>query len=299
MAEISIIIPVYNGINFIEGCLDSITLQTYKEFEIIVVDNGSTDNTPFLIEENYSRVRVVKNKKNLGTCKARNQAIEITQGKWVLSLDCDIILEKNFLAKIIMFANKSEESIGMFQPKILKSDKKMIYSCGIYLSKLRRFYDIGWGKFDNGESNDSEYIFGVCSAAALYKREMLEDIKQDGQYFDEDFFFLVEDVDVAWRAQRNGWRAISFPDAVCYHYGDSSGFGKQYRQYLSFRNRYFLILKNEDARGVVKIILLLIIYDIPRLFYLLFVNKYTLKALREVKDKISRLGKEVREWYVC
>lgn len=282
MAEISIIIPVYNGINFIKGCLNSINSQTYKEFEVIIVDNGSTDNIAFLLKENYPHVGIIKNKENLGPCRARNQAIEITESKWILTLDCDIILEKDFLKKIITSANKSEESIGMFQPKILKSDKKTIYSCGIYLSRLKRFYDIGQGKFNNGKFNDSEYIFGICSAAALYKKEMLEDIKQNGQYFDEDFFFLLEDVDLAWKAKKNGWRALFCPDAICYHSGNSSNFDKQFRQYLCFRNRFFLILKNDDIKGVVKMAPLMMVYDIPRLFYLLFTNKYTLKALREI-----------------
>ena len=267
----------FNSVRFIKPCLDSIFSQDYQDFETIVVDNGSKDDTVNFIRENYRLVRLIENKKNLGACKARNQAIEAVRGDWILTLDCDVILESNFLRKIMDFIERSDGSIGMIQPKILKEDKKTIYSCGIYLSRLRRFYDIGKGKFDNGQFNTSKYIFGACSAAALYRKKCLEEVKDDTGYFDERFFFLVEDVDLAWRAQRISWKTLYYPKAVCYHFGNSSNYDKQLRQYLCFRNRYLMILKNEKFWHLVKYTPYFLIYDIPRFLYLLFINKYVLK----------------------
>lgn len=272
MNEISILILTLNNEKFIKSCLDFIFLQDYQDFETIVVDNGSKDGTVGFIKENYPQVILIENRENLGTCKARNQGIEIAKGRWILTLDCDIILERDSLIKIIRFVKESEESVGMFQPKILNIDRKTIYSCGIYLSQLRRFYDIGKGKIDNGQFNTSKYIFGACSAAALYKREMLEEIKENSGFFDERFFFLVEDVDLALRAQRLGWKALFCPQAICYHFGNSSNTSKKLRQYLCWRNRKFFLRKCRINRFKLAIVSLL--YDLPRLFFLFLTNSY-------------------------
>lgn len=281
MSKISVIILTYNSIKFIKSCLDSVFVQGYQDLEVIIVDNGSRDHTLSLIREDYPRVRLIENKENLGTCMVRNRGIEIANGEWILTLDCDIVLERDFLAKAMQCAQESEKSIGMFQPKILQMDKKKIYSCGIYLSKLRRFYDIGRGRFDNGKFAKTGYVFGACSAAALYKRQMLEEIKENTGYFDERFFFLVEDVDLAWRAQRKGWKAKFCPQAICYHHGNSSNIDKKIRQYLCFRNRYYSIAKNEGLINYSKKFFLLLSYDFPRLLYLFFTNKHALKKIRK------------------
>lgn len=279
---LSVIILTFNSRKAIEFCLNSLFAQNYKGFELIVVDNGSQDGTAVFIKENYPGVRLIENKDNLGACKARNQGIGASKGEWVLCLDCDIILGENFLVKIMRFAELSEGSAGMFQPKILENDKKHIYSCGIYLSKMRRFYDIGNKKLDNGKFNVSKYVFGACAAAVLYRRECLAQVKEANGYFDERFFFLVEDVDLSWRAQKKGWKALFCPEAVCYHTGNSSNTPFKIRQYLCFRNRYFLILKNDNIRriGYVGIILF---YDLPKIIFLLLTNSYIWKTLRESK----------------
>lgn len=282
MIKLSIVVLTFNSYKFIGSCLDSVFAQDYPHFEVIIIDNGSEDGTINLIKNNFPYVFLIENKTNLGACIGRNQGIKIAKGEWILALDCDVVLEKTFLTKITNFINGLEINIGILQPKILSEDKKTIYSCGIYLSKLRRFYDIGKGKLDRLKYGNSKYIFGACSAAALYRRQMLEDIKEDTGYFDERFFFLVEDVDLSWRAQKKGWKAIFYPNAICYHYSNSSGYNFRLKQYLCFRNRYLLMLKNEKIRNLVKYIPFILIYDISRLFYLFFVNKYTLEALCEI-----------------
>jgi len=269
MSEISIIVLTFNSIKFIKFCLDSVLAQDYNGFEIIVIDNGSMDGTVTFIKEEYPQIRLIENSRNLGAAKARNQGIEVSKGEWILTLDCDITLEGGFLKKIIEFVSESGESIGSLQPKILNIDKKIIYSCGIHLSWLRRFFDINKGKVNNQKFNTPQYIFGACSAAALYSRHMLEEIKEDTGYFDERFFFLVEDVDLAWRAQKKGFKAIFFPLALCYHHGNSSKTDKKLRQYFCFRNRLSLISKNENLLGKIRLIPIFLIYDFPRLLFLL------------------------------
>lgn len=292
MPEISIIILTLNSVRFIKSSLDSVFTQDYQDFEVIIVDNGSKDGTVSFIKENYPRVILIENKENLGAAGARNQGIRVSKGKQILTLDCDIILEKGFLRKMMSFEEEIEKSVGMFQSKILNVDKKTIYSCGIYLSKLRRFFDIGKGRFDNGQFNNSRYIFGACSAAALYKKEMLDEIKQDAGYFDERFFFLVEDVDLSWRAQRKGWKALYYPEAVCYHLGNSSNTSQKMRQYLCFRNRYYTIIKNENFKNIFISFFLLNPYELIRSFYLIFNNPYTLRAIKEAFGFIKEKNKK-------
>ncbi len=269
---LSIIILTCNSIKFIKPCLDSILSQDYKDSELIIVDNGSKDGTVDFIRQNYPGVRLIENRENLGAAKARNQGIEVSRGEWVLTLDCDVILERGFLGRIMDFVREPKNSIGIFQPKILNMDKKTIYSCGIYISWLKKFYDIGKGRVDNGEFNVSRYIFGACSAAALYRRDMLEEVKEETGYFDERFFFLAEDVDLALRAQKKNWKAAYYPEAVCYHLGNSSLLDKPARQFLCWRNRKFLLEKCRLDKFKLGIIYLL--YDLPRLVFLLLTNTY-------------------------
>lgn len=284
---LSVIILTFNSIRFIKPCLDSVFSQGHQDLEVIVVDNASQDSTLDFVKENYSQVILIENKENLGAAKARNQGIEIAQGQWILTLDSDVILEKNFLNKISNCLKEHGESIAIFQPKILNMDKKTIYSCGIYLSKLRRFYDIGKGRLDNGYFNAAKHIFGACSAAAIFRKDVLEEIKEDTGYFDERFFFLVEDVDLAWRAQRRGRETLFCPEAICYHFGSSSGYDKKFRQYLCFRNRYLMMFKN-DNKDITKWFSFMV-YDITRICYLLYTNRFVLKTLKSVLKKIIQM----------
>jgi len=279
MDEISIVILTFNSINFLSSCLDSLFNQGHPNLEVIVVDNGSGDGTVNFIKEHYPSVIIIENKENRGSCVARNQGIMRARGKWVLTLDCDVLLERNFFVKIAEILKNIPSDIGIIQPKILNLDKKTIYSCGIYLSWLRRFHDIGQGSLDSGQFNANKYIFGACSAAAIYNRKMLETVKENTGYFDQRFFFLVEDVDLSWRAQRKGWKAVFCPEIICYHSGYSSKVNNKFRQYLCFRNRYYSIKKNEGFRNYAKRIIPLLLYDFPRLVYFLLTNRYMFRKI--------------------
>jgi len=276
---VSIVILTKNSKRFLKPCLDSVFSREYKDFEIIVVDNGSEDDTVELIRRDYPNVILRENKENLGASRARNQGIDIAKYEWILTLDNDVVLKKGFLSRIQGLIKSLPKDIGIVQPKILYPDKKKIYSCGLYLSWMRRFYDIGKGKKDAGQYNKAKEIFGACSAAALYRRDMLDDIKENTGYFDERFFFLVEDVDLAWRAQRKSWKTLFLPGLLCYHSGDSSSTNSKMRQYLCFRNRYLMIEKNEGWKNYTLRIFPLLFYDFPRWIYLFLSNPYRRRGI--------------------
>jgi GT2 family glycosyltransferase len=286
MIKTSVVILTYNSTKYIKSCLDSVFSQDHTHFEVIVVDNASNDDTIGFIKANYPQVVLIENKNNYGACKARNQGISVAGGKWILTLDCDIILQKDFISGMLKVINDLPPKVGIIQPKILNPDGKTIYSTGIYLSFLRRFYDIGKDMIDNEKFNIPNYVFGASSAAAIYKRDMLEEIKENTGYFDERFFFLVEDVDLSWRAQRRDWKAFYYPEAVCFHWGNSSNFEKKTRQYLCFRNRYLLIIKNERLNAIIRKMPFYLTYDIPRIIYLTMKYKggFTLNNVRKNQE---------------
>lgn len=277
---VSIIIVGYNSEKYLRQCLNSVYSQDYKNFEAIFIDNASNDRT-LLIARSYPDIKIIENIKNMGFSYAVNQGIEKAGSEFILTLNTDVILERNFLIEMKNAAGSGK--IGLFSGKILRydaDDRRMIDSTGLVLSGFNRFFDRGHGEPDRGQYDQKLDIFGPSAAAALYRREMLEDIKHNGKYFDEDFFFTLEDVDLAYRARLKKWGSRYVPSAVCYHKRNGSNMDRRYRQYLSFRNRYFLLIKNNRINAGYSIIF--IFYDVPRFIYMLFTNKYTLKALHEV-----------------
>ncbi|PIQ87811.1 MAG: glycosyl transferase [Candidatus Omnitrophica bacterium CG11_big_fil_rev_8_21_14_0_20_43_6] len=268
MPAISVVVLTYNSRDYLKSCLDALFNQLSGDGEVVLVDNGSEDATPDFIKANYPRVRLIENSENLGAAKARNQGIEAAGGEWILTLDCDVVLEEGFMSKIVEFAKNSPDSTGMIQPKILSGDGTKIYSCGIYAAWLGRFYDIGKGSFDRSRFNRQAPVFGACCAAALYRRKMLETVKDRYGYFDQRFFFLFEDADLSWRAKRQGWVCRYYPEVKCYHQANSSATGQGIRQFLSFRNRQLTILKNQNLLLTFFMLPLYLAYDLPRFLIL-------------------------------
>ena len=158
MKAVSIILVTYNSSAHIESCLDSIFAQDAKDYEVIVIDNASVDKTKAIIKGKYPGILLLENSENFGPCIARNRGILEASGKFILCLDHDVKLKSDFLGNIHR-AIESNNNIGAVQPKVLMSDGKTIYSTGIHLSFLRRFYDIGSGKIDKGKFNQQRYVF--------------------------------------------------------------------------------------------------------------------------------------------
>lgn len=291
MLSLSIVVIAYNSRDVISDCLNSIFLQKEDNVEIIVVDNGSSDKTVSIVRDKFPDAVVIGNEKNWGYSKAANQGIRGTKGEYILILNSDITLEQNFIKKLNIQIDYLPSYVGMVSPKIMCTDK-IIDSAGLHLSQLRRLYDRGREHKDGRQFNLPTYIFGPCGACAIYKREMLEDIKLDGEYFDEDFFILAEDFDIAWRANLLGWKGWFMPEIRCFHRGGISRSRSEFTQYYAFRNRYFLLIKNESELGLLKLFLFVWVYDLPRLVYLLFTNNYTLKAFREIKQLLPTMIKK-------
>lgn len=252
---VSIVIVNWNGKKYIIQCLEAVFKQTYRDFEVIVVDNGSTDGSDRLIESYSPRIRLIRNSANAGFSKANNQGIKCSKGEFILLLNTDAIMEPDFLREVVKAA-KSDERIGLVTGKILKqapeSGKKVIDSTGHTGSRYRRFSDRGGDEEDKGQYDTCGYVFGVCAACGLYKMLMLEDISIDGEYLDESFFLYYEDVDLGWRAQLRGWKAYYTPRAVSYHVRGGSSLQEHLGRCFDYRNWHLMVFKNDSLFNIVK-----------------------------------------------
>ena len=242
MALISVIVLNYNGKGFLDGCLSSLASQTYSDFEVIVVDNGSRDGSPEYVKENYPWVRLAKNDENLGFAGGTNVGIRAAKGEFVITLNNDSRADSRFIEELIK--PMADPEVGVCAAKMLFPDGR-INSAGICISRSGAAWDRGMFEPDRGQYEFVEEVFGACAGAALYRREMLDEIG----LFDEDFFLYLEDVDLAFRARLAGWKCIYVPGArVIHHHGGTAGVGSDLAVYYGNRNIVWYPIKDFPFR---------------------------------------------------
>lgn len=269
---VSAIVVTKGAGNHIKSCLESLDKQSYPALETKVIDNSVPG-------------------RELSYCESLNKGIKESAGDFILCLNDDVILGHDFIIRALGGFSISED-IGMVSGKILRFDKKTIDSTGLFPTLWRTVRERGYGCRDEGQFEDPGYIFGVCGAAAFYRRKMLEEVREGGEYFDERFGFFYEDLDIAWRAQRRGWKGYYVPSAVAYHLRGGTarraeGIDKKYaRRFISdeleaglFRNRHLTIAKNETTSGFLFRLPLILLYDVFVFFYLLVCRRAVLAKL--------------------
>ena len=260
-APVAVVVVSWNCAEYLGGCLESLAALARPPREVVVVDNASTDGSQALVRERFPRVRLVECATNLGFAAANNLGIRETRSPFVLVLNPDTRLAPDFLEHLLP-AFEEHARVGLAAGKLLRFDGRTLDSCGQALGRSRQPIDRGYGHPDTGQLDRDEDVFGCCGAAALYRRAMLDHVADPGPcYFDEAFFAFFEDLDLAWRARRLGWRAVYRHRAIGLHArgGTSSG-GRSRRRWAAMiarssavrfhivKNRYLSILRN-DAPG--------------------------------------------------
>jgi len=252
--SVSVTIVTYDSGRFIKRCLESVLDQKYPFLDVIVIDNCSTDGTTDILEPFEDRVRIIYNDENIGFAAAQNQAMGLSDSEWVLTLNPDVLLLPDFIEALV-HAGNLDPRIGTVCGKLLTMssgfdfpEKPVVDSTGIYFTPTLRHLDRGSLEADNGHYRQYEYVFGATAAAALYRRNMIDDISLDGEFFDSDFFVYREDADVAWRAQLLGWRCMYAPYARGYHVrkalpGNRRALPPEINMH-SVKNRFLLRMKN-------------------------------------------------------
>ena len=299
---VSVTVVTYNSGRFIRRCLESVLEQRHRPLEVIVIDNASTDGTCDILERFEDTCCVVYNEENVGFAAAQNQAIAIARGAWVLTLNPDMFLLSDFVSSLIAAA-ASDPRIGTVCGKLLMVDaafdlegSQRLDSTGMYFTPMLRHKDRGCMETNNGHYLKREYVFGATAAAACYRREMIEDISVEGEFFDSTFFTYREDADVAWRAQLLGWKCVFDPRASAYHVRRlRPGMRNQLPPEInmhSVKNRFLMRIKNITPRLYLRNLLPITVRDIGILAYCLAVERTSLRAFYHlVRDFDSALRK--------
>lgn len=239
--EISVIIPNWNGSELLKKCLDSLKKQTYKDFEILVIDNGSSDGSVELMKKKYPEVNLIELKNNTGFAPAVNLGIKICTGLYMVLLNNDTVADKNCLRYLADSAKKKKDC-GMIAAKILQMDNPgLIDSAGDYIDAVGHANNTGYGEKDGESFNAGKNIFLVSGGGCLIKREVFE----TADFFDADYFAYMEDVDFSLRAQLVGFKAWYEPRAVIYHkHKATSSKMPAFTEYLQYRNMTMTVIKD-------------------------------------------------------
>lgn len=301
---VSVAIVNWNGEKYLYKCIDSLLNQNYKNIEIIIIDNDSTDSSVKIIEDNFKEKVVLFKNKNTGYAGGANKGIELSNGEYVIIANPNIVFGENYIEKCI---NKfsEDEAIGAVTGKLLKydfdTDEKLnvIDSAGISFNHYRQGIDIGQNEVDEGKYEEDKRVFGVCGAAAVFKKDALEKIKVSGEYFDNDFFAYKEDIDICWRLNLYGFKCYYVHDAISYHgRGMNSSKGiintiknrrsqSEFLKGISFRNHYLMIIKNETNYAFEKDKSKIYIGVMKYLVFFMLFDRKCLKYVKEVKSKRS------------
>ena len=333
---VTINLVVLSGEKYIRHCLDGILAQTYpKEFiEFNILDNESLDNTCGIIEnvklknQNVKFVKwdLIKSKQNLGMWPGQEKLLKYSNGKYVLAMAVDVILDKDFIRNAVELM-KQDAKIGALEPKIYKYDidplspngyklTTTIDTCGFKIFKSRRIINIGHGEEDKGpfdmaqdkqfDFNKQQEIFGVEGAAPFFRREAIEDIRINGEFCDHDFFWYADDLDIAWRMNLFGWKQVFAPSVIAWHdrqttkklRGSFSDFRAIRRalplrkRQLEWKNIRFTIIKNDHIINILRDLPYVLKRELAMIGYLIFFEP---RVLVEIPSLLKLLPKMLRK----
>jgi GT2 family glycosyltransferase len=240
--KVSIVIVNWNGLAHLATCLDSLAAQTFRDFEVILVDNGSADGSVDFVRKRYPWVHPVPLTENTGFATGNNRGFERARGEHIVALNNDTRVDPDWLEILVRVAD-SYPRAGMVGSRICSfADPDVIDSIGMGICRdgmaRGRFRNRRWSSLRLREVED---ILFPSACAALYKRAMLEETG----FFDDDFFAYAEDVDLGLRGRLAGWEAVAATQAVVYHkYSQTSGTLSPFKVYLVERNHYWVALKS-------------------------------------------------------
>ncbi len=266
--QISIVIPNFNGNEFLKECLSSIKKQTYPFYDVIIVDNGSEDESVEFIQKNYPEFKLIQNKENLGFATAVNQGIKASMSEYIFLLNNDTELEINCISNLLKCIEKDDKLFAVSSKMIQYDDRNLIDDAGDEYTILGYTRKVGNNRSSKQYQNERE-IFSASAGAALYRKSIFDIIG----YFDENFFAYMEDVDISYRAKLYGFKCYYCPSAVVYHRLSATS-GSKYNAFkirLAARNNIYVPYKNMPWPQLALNLLFLIAGYLVK--YLVFISK--------------------------
>jgi GT2 family glycosyltransferase len=313
MSRVAVNIVTFNSAADIKTCLESIQQQTFTDLATHIFDKASTDDTLKTIEP-FEIDYLVRSAVNTGFCKAHNELARRFPSEYVLFLNPDTVLKRTFIEELVT-ALESRPDAASACGKLIRMDGITLDSTGIVMLAEQRHLDRGSGEPDLGQYDEPGEIFGPSCAAALYRKQALDDTAIEGQYFDEDFFAYREDADLAWRCRLFGWHAIYVPSAVALHRRRVT---PERRRELpkfinchSVKNRFLLRLNNMTGPlyrrcfwritfrdvAVIGYVLLREWSSIPAFFYLFRNVPRLLRKRRLIQSRRKAGALEIQSWF--
>jgi GT2 family glycosyltransferase len=299
----------WNGRTHLETCLPAVSAQTYDDFEIVVVDNASSDGSVEWLRREWPEVRVIQAGDNVGFAAANNLAIAATTAPWVALLNNDTVPEGGWLAELVAAA-EADSQIGSVASLMVFWDRPaVVNSAGVAVDPV----GIAWDRLGGAavqEAGEAGSVFGASAGAALYRRQALEDVALPasagaagdgrGEFFDGRYFMYLEDVDLAWRLRLRSWDCVYAPGARVLHRGSATAVeGSAFKNRLLARNKIWTVAKNYPTAPLLAFLPLIALYDLASAPYRLVVQGQTsallgrLDALRDM-DHVLRARRFVQ-----
>ena len=266
--QVSIIIPNFNGKQYLKDCLNSIKKQNFSLYEVIIIDNGSTDDSVEYIKDNYDEFTLIQNRENLGFATAVNQGIKASNAEYVFLLNNDTELEVECVSKLLNCIDKDETIFAVSSKMIQNQNRNLIDDAGDEYTILGFTQKVGNNRSTEFYQRKRE-IFSACAGAAIYRRNIFDIIG----YFDENFFAYMEDLDISYRARIYGFKCVYCPEAVVYHHVSATS-GSKYNTFkirLAARNNVYVPYKNMPWPQLILNLLFLILGFLIK--YLVFLKK--------------------------
>ena len=283
LKEVAVVILNWNGKHWLEKFLTNV-IKNSPEADVIVIDNGSTDDSIHYLESNFPFTQIIKLDENYGFCGGYNQGLISLAHKYFLLLNSDIEVTENWLSPLL-FTIKSENTIGIVQPKILdyKNKSKFEYAgaSGGYIDRFG--YPFCRGRIfdsleeDNFQHQSVEEVVWASGASLLIKSDVWRSLKG----LDEKFFAHMEEIDLCWRAQNYGYKVMVNPGSTVYHYGGGTLPKNDPRKtFLNFRNGLYLMYKNLPTRQLIFTLFIRLILDgVAALYFLVKGHPKDFKAV--------------------
>lgn len=255
--DLSICVVTYNARDYLEASLKSIYENTRLKFEVIVVDNGSTDGLAEMVRQDYPEISLIQNEKNAGYTRPMNQALRAAGGKYLLQLNPDTLVLPGALDRLVGFM-ETELQVGICGPKVLNQDGTLQKPCRrgesrpwaviSYFSGLSSLFPksklFGGYLLNYLGEDETHEVAGVSGSCMLIRREVVDQIG----YLDERFFAYQEDADYCFRAKQAGWKIYYVPAAQIVHYGGKGGSRVEpFRSIFEWHRSYWLFYKKNYA----------------------------------------------------